>query len=151
MAQKARIKTVQVGFTAGELDPVLLGRIDKELYYKGAARLRNVVVNPQGHVTRRPGLEYIDSTTGNAASQSIEFEFNNIQKYLIVFTAGEFKVYKDDVLQATVTSSPISSLTADQVQEMKFVQSADILLLFTKMFKPLRLQERATLRGLLRL
>lgn len=132
MAQKARIKTVQVGFTAGELDPVLLGRIDKELYYKGAARLRNVVVNPQGHVTRRPGLEYIDSTTGNAASQSIEFEFNNIQKYLIVFTAGEFKVYKDDVLQATVTSSPISSLTADQVQEMKFVQSADTLLLFHK-------------------
>lgn len=132
MVQKARIKTVQVGFTAGELDPVLLGRIDKELYYKGAAKLRNVVVNPQGHVTRRPGLEYIDNTTNNAVSQSIEFEFNNIQKYLIVFTVGEFKVYKDDVLQATINSSPISSLTADQVQEMKFVQSADTLLLFHK-------------------
>jgi len=132
MVQKARIKTVQVGFTAGELDPVLLGRIDKELYYKGAAKLRNVVVNPQGHVTRRPGLEYIDNTTNNAISQSIEFEFNNIQKYLIVFTVGEFKVYKDDVLQATINSSPISSLTADQVQEMKFVQSADTLLLFHK-------------------
>lgn len=132
MAKKAALKTVQVGFTAGELDPVLLGRVDKELYYKGAALLRNVVVNPQGHVTRRPGTQYIDSTTSSAASQSIEFEFNDIQTYLIVFTVGEFKVYKDDVLQATNTSAPISSLTADQVQEMKFVQSADTLLLFHK-------------------
>ena len=78
MAKKARLKTVQVGFTAGELDPVLLGRIDKELYYKGAALLRNVAVNPQGHITRRPGTEYIDTTTNSAASQSIEFEFNKI-------------------------------------------------------------------------
>ena len=68
MAKKARLKTVQVGFTAGELDPVLLGRIDKELYYKGAALLRNVAVNPQGHITRRPGTEYIDTTTSSAAS-----------------------------------------------------------------------------------
>lgn len=130
MARKAALKTVQVGFTAGELDPVLLGRIDKELYYKGAALLRNVAVNPEGHITRRPGTEYIDTTTSSAASQSIEFEFNNIQTYLIVFTAGGFKVYKDDALQATITSAPISSLTADQVQEMKFVQSADTLLIF---------------------
>jgi len=132
MGKRITLKTVQVGFTAGELDPVLLGRIDKELYYKGASLLRNVTVNPQGHITRRPGTEYIDTTTSSAASQTIEFEFNIIQKYLIVFTVGEFKVYKDDVLQATITTSPISSLTADQVQEMKFVQSADTLLLFHK-------------------
>lgn len=127
---KARLKTVQVGFTAGELDPRLYGRIDQELYYKGASKLRNVVVNPQGHVSRRPGLEYIDNTTNNSASQTIEFLFNNIQKYLLVFTAGEFKVYKDDVLQATINSAPISSLTSQQIQELKFVQSADTLLLF---------------------
>tara|TARA_R110002126_G_scaffold64621_4_gene165494 strand:+ start:1423 stop:1590 length:168 start_codon:yes stop_codon:yes gene_type:complete len=55
MVKKTTLKTVQVGFTAGELDPVLLGRIDKELYYKGASLLRNVVANPQGHISRRPG------------------------------------------------------------------------------------------------
>lgn len=143
MAKKASLKTVQVGFTAGELDPVLFGRIDKELYYKGASLLRNVTVNPQGHVTRRPGTEYIDTTTSSAASQSIEFEFNNIQKYLLVFTVGEFKVYKDDVLQATITSSPISALTADQVQEMKFVQSADTLLLFHKDVQTIKITRTA--------
>ena len=132
MAAKARLKTVQVGFTSGELDPVLLGRIDKELYYKGAALLRNVYVNPQGHLTRREGTFYVDNTASNAVARKIEFEFNTVQKYLLVFTAGQFKVYKDDVLQATVTSAPVSSLTLAQIQEMKFVQSADTLLLFHK-------------------
>jgi hypothetical protein len=132
MAAKARLKTVQVGFTSGELDPVLLGRIDKELYYKGATLLRNVYVNPQGHLTRREGTYYVANTTSNAACRKVDFEFNTVQKYLLVFTAGELKVYKDDVLQATVTSSPISSLTLAQIQAMKFIQSADTLLLFHK-------------------
>lgn len=132
MAMKARLKTVQVGFTAGELDPVLFGRIDKDLYYKGASLLRNVYVNPQGHLTRREGTYYVANSTSNARTRTIPFEFNTVQKYLLVFTAGQFKVYKDDVLQATVTSSPVSSLTADQIQEMKYVQSADTLLLFHK-------------------
>lgn len=127
---KARIKTVQVGFTAGELDPRLYGRIDQELYYKGASKLRNVAVNPQGHVTRRPGLQYIDSTTNNSVSRTIDFVFNTVQKYLLVFTAGEFKVYKDDVLQATINSAPINALTLQQIQELKFIQSADTLLIF---------------------
>lgn len=130
MSAKARIKTAQINFISGELDPVLLGRMDKDLYYQGASLLRNVQVNPQGHVSRRPGSEYISNTTNNARSQSIEFQFNDVQKYLIVFTAGEFKVYKDDVLQTTVTSSPIDSLTETQILEMKFAQSADVLLLF---------------------
>ena len=132
MVAKARLKTVQVGFTSGELDPVLLGRIDKELYYKGATLLRNVYVNPQGHLTRREGTFYVDTTTSSAAARKVEFEFNTEQKYLLVFTAGQFKVYKDDVLQATVTSAPVSSLTLAQIQAMKFVQSADTLLLFHK-------------------
>ena len=132
MAAKARLKTVQVGFTSGELDPVLLGRIDKELYYKGAAILRNVYVNPQGHLTRREGTYYVDNTTSNAVSRMVDFEFNTVQKYLLVFTVGQFKVYKGDVLQATVTAAPISSLTLAQIQEMKTVQSADTLLLFHK-------------------
>lgn len=132
MAAKARLKTVQVGFTSGELDPILLGRIDKELYYKGAALLRNVYVNPQGHLTRREGTFYVDTTTSSAVARKIEFQFNTEQKYLLVFTAGQFKVYKDDVLVATVTSSPVSSLTLAQIQAIKFVQSADTLLLFHK-------------------
>lgn len=143
MAAKARLKTVQVGFTSGELDPVLLGRIDKELYYKGATTLRNVYVNPQGHLTRREGTYYVDNTTSNAVNRMVDFQFNTVQKYLLVFTAGQFKVYKDDVLQATVTAAPISSLTLAQIQEMKTVQSADTLLLFHKDIQTIKIVRTA--------
>jgi hypothetical protein len=132
---KARLKTVQTGFSAGEVGAALKGGFDNDLYFKGAEKLRNVYVNPQQHLTRREGTKYIANTTGNAASRLVEFEFSTTQKYLLVFTAGQFKVFKDDVLQATVTASPISSLTLSQIETMEFTQSANKLFLFHKDFR----------------
>lgn len=53
-------RRVQTSFTAGQLDPKLKGRIDIGQYYAGAETLRNVLVQPQGGVIRRPGLAFID-------------------------------------------------------------------------------------------
>jgi hypothetical protein len=39
------------------------------------------------------------------------------------------KVYRNDALQATVVASPIDTLTASQIREMKFVQSLNTLIL----------------------
>ena len=50
-----RIKTIQTGFSSGEVGEALKGGFDNELYYKGAEKLRNVYVNPQQHLTRREG------------------------------------------------------------------------------------------------
>lgn len=136
---KARLKTVQTGFSSGELGATLKGGFDTDLYFKGAEKLRNVYVNPQQHLTRREGTKYIANTTENAASRLVEFEFSTTQKYLLVFTAGQFKVFKDDVLQVTVTASPISSLTLSQIETMDFTQSANKLYLFHKDFKPIEI------------
>lgn len=136
---KARLKTVQTGFSSGELGAALKGGFDTDLYFKGAEKLRNVYVNPQQHLTRREGTKYIANTTENAASRLVEFEFSTTQKYLLVFTAGQFKVFKDDVLQVTVTASPISSLTLSQIETMDFTQSANKLYLFHKDFKPIEI------------
>jgi hypothetical protein len=136
---KARLKTVQTGFSAGEVGAALKGGFDNDLYFKGAEKLRNVYVNPQQHLTRREGTKYIANTTGNAASRLVEFEFSTTQKYLLVFTAGQFKVFKDDVLQATVTASPISSLTLSQIETMEFTQSANKLFLFHKDFRSIEI------------
>ena len=139
MGRKSRIKTVQQSFIGGEISPQLLGRIDTEMYFKSAAKLENVYVNPQGHITRREGLEYIATTTASAACRLVSFEFNTDQTYLLVFTPGEFKVYKDDVLQATITSSPVSTLTAAQIQEMRYTQSADTLILVHPDVQPIKI------------
>jgi hypothetical protein len=136
---KARVKTVQTGFSSGELGPSLKGGLDNDLYFKGAEKLRNVYVNPQQHLTKREGTKYIANTTNNAASREIEFEYSTTQKYLLVFSVGQFRVYKDDVLQTTITTSPISTLTLTQIEELDFTQSADKLFLFHKDFNPIEI------------
>ena len=54
----------KTSFTAGELDPLLRGRLDLKAQEDGAARLRNVVVHPSGGVSRRPGLRYLATLPG---------------------------------------------------------------------------------------
>lgn len=137
----AKIKTLQQSFTTGELDPTLFGRTDNEIYFTGADKLRNVYVKPQGGAFRREGQEYIDNTTSEAEARLVPFEFNTEQTYILSFTAGEFKVYRTDVngVQATVSSSPISSLTSDIIKEMDWTQSADTLIIVHPDIQPIEI------------
>lgn len=59
-----RFKTLQTRFTQGEIDPLMIGRVDVDQYYGAAEFLRNVFTLPQGGVRRRPGLEYIGRILG---------------------------------------------------------------------------------------
>jgi hypothetical protein len=59
-----RFKTLQTRFTQGEIDPLMIGRVDVDQYYGAAEFLRNVFTLPQGGVRRRPGLEFIDRILG---------------------------------------------------------------------------------------
>ena len=137
----AKVRDVQASFVSGALDSRLFGRIDTDLYGKAASRLENVYVTPQGGVFRREGLEYVDTTTSSAAGRLIPFEFNDEQTYMLVFTAGQFKVYRTDssAVQATVSSSPVSGLTANQISEMRWTQSADTLYLVHKDVQPIKI------------
>ena len=58
----SRAFVTKTSFTAGELDPLLRGRLDLKAQEDGAARLRNVVVHPSGGVSRRPGLRLVAAT-----------------------------------------------------------------------------------------
>lgn len=135
----AKIRNIQASFVSGELDPTAKGRVDTDIYQKSADKLRNVYIRPQGGAFRREGLEYVATTTTSQAGRLVPFEFNDVQTYMLVFTPGEFKVYKTDSssLQATVSSSPISGLTADIIKEMDWVQSADTLIIVHKDIQPI--------------
>ncbi len=52
---------IQTNFTSGELDPRLRARVDVRHYFNGAARMRNVLVLPQGGAKRRPGTKYLQT------------------------------------------------------------------------------------------
>ena len=68
----SRAFVTKTSFTAGELDPLLLGRLDLKAQEDGAAKLRNVVVHPTGGVSRRPGLRLITAVPG--ALRLLSFE-----------------------------------------------------------------------------
>ena len=130
----SKIRTIQASYVAGEFDPTLLGRVDIDDYSKGADKLRNVYVRPQGGAFRREGCEFYAQVNGDNKARIIRFQFSDAQTYILLFTAGRMDVYRTDIktLQATVTSSPISNLTDDILDEINWTQSADTLLLFHK-------------------
>lgn len=141
----AKIRQIQASYVTGEFDPTLFGRVDIEDYSKGASLLRNVYVRPQGGAFRREGLDYYDGINGNNEARIIPFQFNDVQTYVLVFTAGRMDVYRTDTktVQATLISSPISNLTNDILNEINWTQSADTLILFHKDLQPIQITRTA--------
>jgi hypothetical protein len=128
-----RITQVKSNFTAGEVSPDLLGRGDLRAYANGAAKLQNLFIYPTGGVTRRAGLRYIDTISGNG--RLIPFEFNTEQTYLLVLTANQIDIYLDDVkVSALATPWP-----QNEINQVAWTQSADTLLLVHPDYPPKRL------------
>ena len=92
----------QTDFSAGELDPKMLGRTDLRSYQSGAAKLRNVVVETTGGVRRRPGTQYV----GNAAGRGrlVAMETGPDQAYLLAFSDFQVKIFRDGVLRETLAT-----------------------------------------------
>lgn len=124
---------IQNSFTSGELDPKLRGRTDLTAYLTGANKLRNVFVIPQGGVTRRPGLEYIDYQNQN--SRMFEFNFDSQINYIIILTHLQAKVYREGELKATV----VTTITESQIPDLTTAQKNDVILFFHEEFTPIYL------------
>ena len=94
-----RTSITKTSFTGGELDPLLLGRLDLKAQADGAAKLRNVVVHPTGGVSRRPGLRFLASLPG--AVRLIAFDGADGGELLAL---GDFQlgVVKDEAVVATL-------------------------------------------------
>lgn len=133
------LRSVQTSFTAGEIDPRLDARIEVARYYSAAAALRNVLVLPQGGVTRRPGLRHIATlpAAANDGLRLIPFAFSAAQTFVIALYAGGFRVFRADGSQVfDATGQPWNATVADQVN---WAQSADTLLLFHHDLPPHRI------------
>lgn len=76
-------------FTAGELSPLMSGRVDFERYKDGCLDLVNAMSLVQGPATRRTGFKYIIDLAEIGAIEGkvrlIEFVFNILQAYVLVF------------------------------------------------------------------
>lgn len=133
----SRIRDIKTNFTAGEVSSELLGRSDLRAYENGALALRNVFIKPTGGITRRAGLNYIDTARG--AGKVIGFEFNTAQTYLLVITDQKIDIYAGGVLDESI-DSPWED---DQIAQLAWTQSADTLLLVHPDVSPRKLTRLA--------
>ena len=114
----------QSNFTKGELSPLLYGRTDLAMFYQAVEEATNVLSIPQGGLKKRSGTKYVDTQLGDGRLEN--FSFSTEQNYLMVFTVDKMRVYKDDVLQATITT-PYD--TIEKIREFDYIQSADTIII----------------------
>lgn len=81
-----RTTTIQTNFTAGELSPRLLGRVDIGKYVNAADTIENFIVTPHGGATRRSGTRYVGSAKqSDRKCRLVAFEFSTAQAYIVEF------------------------------------------------------------------
>ncbi len=122
---------LHTNFTAGELDPMLLGRADLRAYENGASTLRNVLLHPTGGVSRRRGMQFLAELPGEG--RLIGFEFSTAQFYLLVLTHERLDVYQDGTLIQGNISAPWRE---HMLHDIVWVQSADTLFIAHPELRP---------------
>lgn len=91
-----RANLIKTNFTAGEVSPRLMGRVDIARYANGAKIIENAVVVVQGGVVRRPGTRFAAATKyGDKKSRLIPYVFNRSQAYMLEFGDGYMRIYQN--------------------------------------------------------
>lgn len=99
-------------FTGGEISPRLEGRVTIDKYREGLADLTNMVVQPHGGVTRRPGTEYLGEIKDSSTkTRLIPFEFKTSDTYILEFGDQYMRVYRQGFQVLTGSAKNISAIT----------------------------------------
>lgn len=128
-----------LGFTSGELTPWLESRFDLQAYRRGAALIRNFIVQPYGGVQRRRGSAFV----GPAGSQEADavrlfaFSYSDTDSLMLEFYPGAMRVYREGELLMTEREDEegvaqrvpyvleVPWTRAEQVRSLRFTQVND--------------------------
>ncbi len=108
-------------FNAGELSPEFEGRTDLDKYHKGAKRIENFIVHPEGGVHRRPGTRFVADAAATTDSKLVPFIFSTEQAYVLEFSNLKIRVFADEVQVGAATRSLDSTLVNTTTEEFTFV------------------------------
>jgi hypothetical protein len=98
-----------VNFAAGETSPRSRGRFDLDWFRSSAQKILNFIPEVSGPARYRQGFKYVRQTRGGAEARLIPFQLNSSRGYMLEFTPGKMRVYKDGDL---LTKTPYGLLTA---------------------------------------
>lgn len=130
-----RVTQFQTNFSVGELDPLLRARTDLQQYQNALEEATNVIVQPQGGLRRRDGLEFItDFGSSFTKFKMIPFEFSVADSYLLVFVVGRIYIYKGGIQQTNINGSGNDYLAAADItsvilDDLQYTQAVDTLIL----------------------
>lgn len=145
-------------FNAGEMSPLMAARVRIDKYRNALSICENMIPMVQGGVTRRPGTMYVADAPTNlyvaddyvvdgyveedSIVRLIPFEFSVTQAYVIQVGAGYFRFYKDHGIIESSPGTPYEvahPYSVNDLFEIKFTQSADVLYLTHPDYAPRKL------------
>lgn len=129
---------IQTNFTAGEVSPLIRGRIDINRYFNGVEKLQNFIVRPQGGISHRMGSRYADEVYDSSKATILRrFEFSVSQAFMLEFSPTRIRVYKDGALikSAGVPIVVTTPYAEAHLADLKFTQSADVLYIFHPLYQ----------------
>ena len=113
------------------ISPRMQGMVELESYRSSLALLENMVVLPQGSVTRRPGTFFANSTPSNAEVRLIPFNRGQGTSVILEFSNNKIRFYANDgIIESSGSPYEVATTyTTAQLADISFTQSADVLFL----------------------
>jgi hypothetical protein len=88
------------------------GRVTLDTYREGLADMTNLLVLPQGGVTRRPGTEYLGEIKNSAqAARLIPFQFKTTDTYILEFGDQTMRVFRSGLQVLDAADKVITGIT----------------------------------------
>jgi len=113
------VRVLSRAFSAGEITPELIGRIDLTKRQEGLSLARNFQILPHGPAINRPGTEFVrEVKNSSVATRIIPFSYNNTQTFIIEVGAGYFRFHTNAATLFFTTPAGYSGITAYNIGDM---------------------------------
>jgi len=92
------VHTIRTAFNGGEISPRAQGRSDTAAYKTGSRTIQNLIVTPQGGLTRRPGTRYVANSAEEGAGGSwlIPFVVSTRDAYVLEFSDYKVRFFRNN-------------------------------------------------------
>lgn len=116
---------LQPAFTGGEISAEVANRVDLDKYQFAVLRAYNCLIKPHGPIYRRPGMKYMARTKySDKACILVPFNGADSTDYLLEIGEKYIRVHKNGLY---INIEVMTPYTADMLQDLRFVQSADTM------------------------
>lgn len=124
---------LQPTFTGGELSPSLYARVDLARYGTSVKKASNFIVRPYGGLVNRSGFGFVGEVKDSSSQvRLIPFEYSTEIAYVVEL--GDLYarfIYRGAYVESSpgVLAEVVTPWTVDQLRDVAFTQSADVMYL----------------------